>query len=959
MSTTAGTVDDTFRRQRRAAIAAHSLRMGIDYVTVAEPTAAGSREVTLHFIPADPGTEGKHDALDAVTPENVVVAAVATPRSELEILAVDHPAASARLRIRVAAGDGDPVLLRSPRCELELVAVADLDPFFSRVGFSLALDLPERLDCAQGAAEEAAPPAPAISYLARDYVTFRQLIIERLSALLPEWQERNPADGMIAVAEVLADAADQLSYFQDAVATEAYLGTARHRISVRRHARLLDYPMHEGNNARVWVQIRVAGTGPPTAPTPVVLPEDTRILTRASGRPVLLAPASDAWQRALESGALVFETSHQANLYAEHNDLAVYTWGAAELTLARGATRTTLAGALPNLAAGDVLVFEERVGPLTGRIEDADPEHRHAVRLSRVSAAEDPLGGELFDRDEDGIGTLSSTGATVTGTGTVFTAQLGAGYPLTAAGETRIITAVTSDALLTVDAPFSVDLAGESFRFRPLAMLTGTVESAGTAVTGSGTAFLSQLAAGDLLIAGGQRRRITAVTSDTALSVDAAFSPELAAGTLFTRSRQVITEIEWLDDDALPFDLILSTRLDDVLLGGVSLVRGNVVLADHGRSLEEEDLEPGAVPESERYRPGLALRPMTWRVPYDHAAALTRGAGLALAQDPREAVPALELRDDDGDWIFRRDLLASDRFAREYVVEMEGDGTARLRFGDGTAGRLPTPGTVLRASYRVGNGAAGNVGPESLAHAVSLESRIIGVVNPLAAQGGTDPEPLEQVRLSAPLRSGDGAAATMEQFATAALTHPEVELAATSLSWTGSWHVLVVGVRLRRGRPLDDAITAELFAILEDLRQAGWELEVAELRTVGLDVALTITAEPDHVAAAVERDLLTIFSNRDLPDGRRGFFHPANLGLGRPVYLSKIVTTALAVPGVVAVDYDDQPPRINRFRIFGQPSRGEVTAGRIRLRRLEIPRVDNDPEKPEHGRIRFFVQGGR
>ena len=35
--------------------------------------------------------------------------------------------------------------------------------------------------------------------------------------------------------------------------TEAYLDTARRRISVRRHVRLVDYPMHEGCNARAWV----------------------------------------------------------------------------------------------------------------------------------------------------------------------------------------------------------------------------------------------------------------------------------------------------------------------------------------------------------------------------------------------------------------------------------------------------------------------------------------------------------------------------------------------------------------------------------------------------------------------------------------------------------------------------------------------------------------------------------
>ena len=35
--------------------------------------------------------------------------------------------------------------------------------------------------------------------------------------------------------ELLAFVGDYLSYQQDAIATEAYLGTARRRVSVRRH----------------------------------------------------------------------------------------------------------------------------------------------------------------------------------------------------------------------------------------------------------------------------------------------------------------------------------------------------------------------------------------------------------------------------------------------------------------------------------------------------------------------------------------------------------------------------------------------------------------------------------------------------------------------------------------------------------------------------------------------------
>jgi hypothetical protein len=74
---------------------------------------------------------------------------------------------------------------------------------------------------------------------------------------MPEWTERHVPDLGVTLVELLAYLGDQISYGQDAVATEAYLETARLRTSVRRHVRLIDYPMHDGVNARAWVWLDV------------------------------------------------------------------------------------------------------------------------------------------------------------------------------------------------------------------------------------------------------------------------------------------------------------------------------------------------------------------------------------------------------------------------------------------------------------------------------------------------------------------------------------------------------------------------------------------------------------------------------------------------------------------------------------------------------------------------------
>src|SRR6266487_249159 len=133
------------------------------------------------------------------------------------------------------------------------------DKRYARLDFSFKAGCASDLDCKT---DDVCPPTPLvepeINYLAKDYASFRQVILDRLALTLPGWQERHVPDIGITLVEILAYVGDYLSYYQDAVATEAYLETARQRISVRRHVRLVDYQMHEGCNARSWVTVETA-----------------------------------------------------------------------------------------------------------------------------------------------------------------------------------------------------------------------------------------------------------------------------------------------------------------------------------------------------------------------------------------------------------------------------------------------------------------------------------------------------------------------------------------------------------------------------------------------------------------------------------------------------------------------------------------------------------------------------
>lgn len=72
--------------------------------------------------------------------------------------------------------------------------------------------------------------------------------------------------------------------------------------------------------------------------------------------------------------------------------------------------------------------------------------------------------------------------------------------------------------------------------------LTGTASSSGTTVTGTSTAFTSQLRVGSKIIVGSQVRTVTAIASATSLTTDTAFNPTLSGATLL-RSEEVVVAI--------------------------------------------------------------------------------------------------------------------------------------------------------------------------------------------------------------------------------------------------------------------------------------------------------------------------------------------------------------------------------------------------------------------------------
>jgi hypothetical protein len=223
------------------------------------------------------------------------------------------------------------------------------DEPLSREPFTFPVDCPNPLDCQ---CQTQCPPVPGTSplldYLARDYDALRTRLLDRFAELVPHWRDTNPADPAVTMLELFAYLGDRLTLWQDAVAAEAYLPLARRRTSVRRHARLLDYPVHEGCAARTWLAFTVA------AGADVALERH---------HPVAALPASaraTSVVEALEAHGTVMETVDAAVVTQARNALAVHSWGDVDACLPAGTTSAFVShpdDEDPALAAGDVLVL--------------------------------------------------------------------------------------------------------------------------------------------------------------------------------------------------------------------------------------------------------------------------------------------------------------------------------------------------------------------------------------------------------------------------------------------------------------------------------------------------------------------------------------------------------------------------------------------------------------------------
>jgi predicted phage baseplate assembly protein len=848
---------------------------------------------------------------------------------------------------------------------LRLVGLEQIDPFYDHLDFSFKIDCPSDFDCAT---EDICPPAelvqPEINYLAKDYASFRQLILDRLALIMPDWKERHVPDIGITLVELLAYVGDHLSYYQDAVATEAYLDTARQRISVRRHARLVDYQMHEGCNARAWVCINTDTdlVGDQQA----LQPHEYYFITSLNNALAQAGSAqtADALGNITADQYEVFEpiASGPLQLYVAHNEICLYTWGQRECCLPRGATSATLKekcaptpvpsappaaarraskkGVYPppeppqpppqppperelHLQTGDMLIFEEVIGPRTGNQADADPTRRHAVRLTRVTQTEDVLYDppaqvvEVEWAAEDALPfSLCISAITDAAHGCTYVENV----------------SVARGNVILVDHGRSLD--PQDLGIVPCAATQAECDCAGHPGDTSFTA-------------GRYRPKLdrTPLTWRQALPADDPQNNQFIAA-----SRLLLQDVRAAAPQVRLNSIPAAVAASCDQLGPLYSLADTRDPARLAASLSDTS---NAIMRQLRTRFSKAMQDML-KQPHDDDEATSRW------QKELIDLLAQELNDLLQAWSTQPDLLSSRPEDWHFVVEIDSDGIGNIRFGDGTLGRQPEAGSAFFATYRIGNGVRGNVGAEAISQIVFRNQSRSGVYlqarNPLPAQGGAEPEPIAEVKLYAPFafRKRLERAITADDYGQLAARNFEhkIQRAAATMSWTGSWYEARVAIDPFGSEEASPDLLKGVERQLDNLRRIGHDLSVTSAQYVPVDLGLSICVLPHYLRGHVEAALLQVFSNRTLPNGKRGFFHPDNLLFGNGIYLSQLVAAAQSVAGVESVT-------VTKLQRMGDGDRGELGNGVLPLGPLEVARLNNDPNFPEHGRLVLNVRGGR
>ena len=435
-----------------------------------------------------------------------------------------------------------------------------------------------------------------------------------------------------------------------------------------------------------------------------------------------------------------------------------------------------------------------------------------------------------------------------------------------------------------------------------------------------------------------------------------------------------VTYITWDASEALQYNHDQSR----------TVVAGNIVPATQGARFSESFAIPATPPATNPLNAALAVvrtgpnsTPTSFAPMYLYTLANTPLAWLApdAATSP---TPEIKLTGQAPlstpvPWPWSRTLLETEPYEAGFTLdrasyiplgtnsdggiayEYDSDSGDTIRFGDINFGTVPDPGTLFQITYRVGNGAAGNLAAGAItAFNPGKAPNVLSVTNPFAATGGADQEPNLSVQRLAPqaFAANRFNAVLASDYAAAAQTLPWVERAGAVFRWTGSWLTVFTTADPKGSEQIASAEQLQLIQLLNRRRLDGYESYCPAPQYVSVDLEVYVCALPTVFNADVQSAVQTALSAAKNPDGATGFFYVDNFTFGQPLERSALeaaIQNAYGVAGVHCILYRQRGVIVNYVTL---PD--EVT-----IQPKQILRVDNDPSRPERGSLLVYVDGGK
>ncbi|AOY59397.1 baseplate J/gp47 family protein [Desulfococcus multivorans] len=333
----------------------------------------------------------------------------------------------------------------------------------------------------------------------------------------------------------------------------------------------------------------------------------------------------------------------------------------------------------------------------------------------------------------------------------------------------------------------------------------------------------------------------------------------------------------------------------------------NVVPATHGETIADEILGNGdaSIP-FQRFE--LKQSPLT-HVPQAGA--------------PNGAAPALELRVNGVLWKKVPSFYGRAPDETVYTIDITDEQETIIRTGDSHTGARPGTGpNTVSATYRKGLGKVGNVPAKSIKTPLERPKGLWKVFNPTASSGGAEPEALDAVRVNAPntVRTF-GRIVSLRDFEDAAREFIGISKARAFIEWDQEWQVVKLVIAGDGGTEVVGETFRTFVDDLDGRRDPNRKLSVVNYTPVDAALTLQIYPDPAYLSDAVLANVTAAVEQ---------FFAFDRLSLGQAIALSEIYQVVHSAEGVIGAD-------ITRFHLLDAPEAVEdvLRIGRDQLVRLE------------------------